>query len=124
MTQIDQYPFHYRQLSVSNPGTLSPLEQQYLQSHQALLSSHYHASFLSSFPETLQKLDDASGGVSMVDKPDEESAVFCRVLRDAGSVEIQGETGSGVVDLKRGDVWVLRWSAIREAVVKGEAELI
>ena len=60
----------------------------------------------------------------MVDKPDEDSAVFCRVLRDAGSVEIQGETGVGNVDLKRGDVWVLRWSAIQDAVVRGEVELI
>lgn len=60
----------------------------------------------------------------MVDKPDEDSAVFCRVLRDAGSVEIQGETGVGYVDLKRGDIWVLRWSAVKDAVVKGEVELI
>ena len=60
----------------------------------------------------------------MVDKPDEDSAVFCRVLRDAGSVEVQGEAGVGDVDLKRGDVWVLRWSAVKEGVVRGDVELI
>lgn len=60
----------------------------------------------------------------MIDKPDEASAVLCRVLRDAGSVEVHGETGTGYVDLKRGDVWVLRWSAIKEAVLRGDAELI
>lgn len=60
----------------------------------------------------------------MVDKPDEENAVFCRVLRDAGNVEIQGETGSGDVELKRGDIWVLRWSAVKDAVVRGDVELI
>ena len=60
----------------------------------------------------------------MVDKPDEESAVFCRVLRDAGSVEIQGEAGAGDIELRRGDVWVLRWSAVRETVARGEVELI
>lgn len=60
----------------------------------------------------------------MVDKPDEDSAAFCRVLRDAGNVDIQGEAGVGDVELKRGDVWVLRWSAIREAVVRGHVELI
>jgi GINS complex subunit 4 len=103
---------------------LSPLEQQYLQSHQALLSSHYHASFLSSFPENLQKLDDTAGGISMVDKPDEESAVFCRVLRDSGNVEVNGEAGVSDVELKRGDVWVLRCSAVKEAVVRGDVELI
>lgn len=60
----------------------------------------------------------------MVDKPDEESAVFCRVLRDAGIVEIQGETGAVEVELRRGDVWVLRWSAVKDAVVRGDVELI
>ena len=122
--KIDQYPLHYRQLSLSDPSILSPLEQQYLQSHQALLSAHYRASFLSTFPQSLQKLDDTAGGISMVDKPDEESAVFCRVLRDAGSVEIQGEAGAGDIELRRGDVWVLRWSAVRETVARGEVELI
>lgn len=60
----------------------------------------------------------------MVDKPDEDAAVFCRVLRDAGTVEIQGESGVGDVELKRGDVWVLRWGGIREAVSRGAVELI
>lgn len=60
----------------------------------------------------------------MVDKPDEDSVVFCRVLRDVGSVEIQGESGTSYVDLKRGDVWLLRFSALRDALVRGEVELI
>ena len=51
----------------------------------------------------------------MVDKPDEESAVFCRVLRDAGTVEIMGETATTDVDLKSGDLWLLRWSAVKDA---------
>ena len=122
--QIDKYPLHHRRLALSDPVLLSHLEQQYLQSHQALLSSHYQASFLASFPTALQKMDDTAGGVSMVDKPDEDTAVFCRVLRDAGTVEIQGEAGVGDVELKRGDVWVLRWSSVDEAVTKGDVELI
>ena len=60
----------------------------------------------------------------MVDKPDEDGAIFCRVLRDAGSVEIQGDTGVGDVELKRGDIWVLRWSAVKDAVVRGDVEMI
>ena len=60
----------------------------------------------------------------MVDKPEEESAVFCRVLRDAGSVEVHGEAGASDVELKRGDVWVLRWSAVKERVGRGDVELI
>ena len=60
----------------------------------------------------------------MVDKPDEDTAVFCRVLRDAGSVEVFGQEGTSVVELRRGDVWVLRWSAVKEGVGRGDVELI
>ena len=60
----------------------------------------------------------------MIDKPDEECAVFCRVLRDAGTVEVNSEGGMSEVELKRGDVWVLRWSAVKEKVVVGDVELI
>lgn len=121
--QIDKFPYHYRDLALSDPNILSHLEQQYLQSHQALLASHYHASFLSIFPQGLQKLDDTTG-LSMIDRPEEDSAVFCRVLRDAGGVVIQSEGGAGEVELTRGDVWVLRWRAVKDAVVKGDVELL
>lgn len=103
---------------------LSTLESQYLQSHQALLNSHYHTSFLSGFPPNLQKMDDSAGGISMVDKPDEDGAVFCRVLRDSGKVDIFGENETSQAELTRGDVWVLRWSAVRERVERGDVELI
>ncbi|CAK3998380.1 dna replication complex gins sld5 [Lecanosticta acicola] len=121
IAKIDKYPIHYR----DHPGsedqpTLSPLESRYLESHSALLSSHYHSSFLSQFPTQLQKLDDTGGGISMVDKPDEDTAVFCRVLRDGYALRPVDDD----IELKRGDVWVLRWSAVKESVRKGDVELI
>jgi len=60
----------------------------------------------------------------MIDNPDEDAAVFCRVLRDAGNVEIQGEAGTSDVELRRGDVWVVRWRDVREGVLRGDVELI
>lgn len=61
----------------------------------------------------------------MVDRPAEDTAVFCRVLRDeAGTVEVQGLEGSGEVELRRGDVWVLRWRDVRKEVERGDVELI
>ena len=60
----------------------------------------------------------------MVDKPDEEGAVFCRVLRDAGRVEVFAENGATDVDLRRGDLWLLRWSAVRDAVLRGDVECV
>jgi len=60
----------------------------------------------------------------MIDAPDADAAVFVRVLRDCGTLEVQGEQGVGEVELRRGDVWVLRWTGVRERVLQGDCELI
>jgi len=101
---------------------LSPSESQYLTAHQTLLASHYQSSFLSQFPNSLQKLDDTQGGISMIDAPDADAAVFCRALRDVGDVIVEG---AGIVfQMKRGDIRVVRWSAIRDKVLVGDMELV
>jgi GINS complex subunit 4 len=117
--KLDKYPHHH----LSSPN-LSPTESQYVTHRCTLLSHHFSTSFLSSFPPQLQKLDDTAGGISMVDAPDVDAAVFVRVLRDAGHVEVQGEAGVGVVELRRGDVWCVRWSAVREACLRGDVEMV
>lgn len=120
LIQIDAYPQHYTALSSTSLTLLSPLESRYLTSHSALLSTHYYSSFLSQFPSQLQKLDDTGGGISMVDAPDEDRAVFVRVLRD-GVVERPPEEE---VQLRRGDVWVLRWRWVKSGVRRGDLEVI
>ncbi|THY74930.1 hypothetical protein D6C94_04430 [Aureobasidium pullulans] len=119
IAKLDKHPHHH----LPSPN-LSPTEQQYLTHRCTLLSHHVQTSFLSSFPAQLQKLDDTAGGISMIDAPDPETAVFVRVLRDAGTVEVQGEDGVGVVELRRGDVWCVRWSAVKEGVLRGDVELV
>lgn len=58
----------------------------------------------------------------MVDKPDEDAAVFCRALRDVGEVWVEGTDRR--IEMKRGDVWVVRWSAVKKCVLGGDVELI
>jgi len=58
----------------------------------------------------------------MIDKPDAEKAVFVRVLRDCGLVNVEGTDVR--CDFSKGDVWVLRWSAVKEKVEQGDVELI
>ncbi|GAM86634.1 hypothetical protein ANO11243_046490 [Dothideomycetidae sp. 11243] len=130
MAKMDRYARHYLSLSgqqqqqAKNP-CLSPTEAQYLAHHCAMLDQHFAASFLASFPAALQRMDDAAGGVAMVDAPDVESAVFVRVLRDVEQpVEVHGEHGPAEIDLRRGDVWVLRWASVRDRVLLGDVELI
>ena len=127
--QIDTHPLHIQSQHAASLDTpfplLSPSEHQYLTSHQALLSSHYTSSFLSQFPASLQRLDDTTGGISMVDKPDEDKAVFVRALRDVGEIFVEGTDRR--FEMKRGDVWVVRWSAVKAWCVgsgTGDVELI
>lgn len=56
----------------------------------------------------------------MVDKPDEDRAVFCRVLRDGYAQRPVDDD----IELKKGDVWVLRWSSVKQGVQRGDVELI
>lgn len=58
----------------------------------------------------------------MVDAPDADTAVFCRVLRDVGVVSVEGTDRE--FEMKRGDVWVVRWSVVRRWVLAGDVELI
>ncbi|KAL9101780.1 MAG: hypothetical protein Q9163_002999 [Psora crenata] len=123
LAKIDRHTLHY--LSRPNLASLlSPSEIQYARTHTALLHQHYHSSFLSQFPTSLQKLDDkAGGGISMVEGPDVDKAVFVRVLRDVEEVlEVPGTDIR--LELQRGDVVVVRWSVVKEAVGRGDCELI
>ncbi|KAI4280273.1 MAG: hypothetical protein L6R38_004580 [Xanthoria sp. 2 TBL-2021] len=122
MAKIDKYALYI----LSNPtqtGRLSASELQYANSHQSLLELHYRSSFLSQFPTSLQRLDDTAGGISMIEQPDTDTAVFVRALRDIEEpIVIEGTDTD--FEMRRGDVYVVRWSAVREHVMSGDAELI
>ncbi|EAT89609.1 hypothetical protein SNOG_02878 [Parastagonospora nodorum SN15] len=126
-TELERFKFLVRSFlraRIKKP-LLSASEYQYLTSHHSLLSTHYSSSFLSQFPASLQRLDDTTGGISMIDKPDEDKAVFVRALRDVGDIYVEGTDRR--FEMKRGDVWVVRWSAVRQWAVgsgTGDVELI
>ncbi|KAF2822799.1 GINS complex, Sld5 component [Ophiobolus disseminans] len=129
LNKIDQHPLHIQSLHDASLDMLQPLlshsEYQYLTSHQSLLAAHYSTSFLGQFPASLQRLDDITGGISMIDKPDEDKAVFVRVLRDIGDIAVEGTDRR--FNMKRGDVWVVRWSAVKKWAIgtgTGDLELI
>ncbi|KAL9600734.1 MAG: hypothetical protein Q9219_002975 [cf. Caloplaca sp. 3 TL-2023] len=119
---IDKFTLYF----LNNPtqsARLSPSELQYATSHQALLEGHYRSSFLSQFPPSLRRLDDTAGGISMIEQPDADNAVFVRALRDVGEPIVVEGTDINF-EMRRGDVYVVRWSAVRDLVMEGNAELI
>ena len=119
---MDRHTLHYLS-NASYQARLSASELQYAASHQSLLHAHYHSSFLSQFPTSLQRLDDTAGGISMVEQPDLDKAVFVRALKDiAQPIVVEGTDMA--FEMKRGDIYVVRWSSIKDLVIGGEAELI
>jgi len=68
-------------------------------------------------------LDDTAGGISMIEQPDMDKAVFIRTLRDVDTPIVVEGTDTAF-EMRRRDVYVVRWSAVRELVMGGDAELI
>lgn len=58
----------------------------------------------------------------MVETPDTDKAVFVRGLRDVGEVWVEGTDTA--FEMRRGDVFVVRWAAVKDVVGRGDAELI
>lgn len=122
IAKIDAHALHHLTDS-STKARLSPSELQYATAHTTLLHAHYRSSFLSQFPTSLQKMDDTAGGISMVEGPDVDKAVFVRALKDVEEPVYVDGTDTAF-EMRRGDVVVVRWNAVREIVMAGDAELI
>lgn len=122
MAKIDRHTLHYLSTDALR-SRLSEMELAYATRHQALLHNHYLSSFLSSFPPNLQNLNDASAGISMIETPDLECAVFIRLLKDA-FVEGRGVDSDGSLDMRESDIVILRWADAKPLVEAGSAELV
>ena len=59
----------------------------------------------------------------MIEQPDLDKAVFVRALRDVRE-PIVVEGTDMAFEMRRGDVFIVRWSAVKETVEGGDAELI
>ncbi|KAI0025502.1 hypothetical protein F4780DRAFT_721483 [Xylariomycetidae sp. FL0641] len=122
IAKLDKHTLHY----LSTPALrarLSETEQAYATRHQAMLHNHYLSSFLSSFPQSLQNLNDTAGNISMIDTPDLDTAVFLRLLANT-VVQGRGTDRDGSIQGRNGDIVILRWSDAKPLVDSGHAEVI
>jgi GINS complex subunit 4 len=122
IAKIDKHTLHYLS-SQELRDRLSPTEVAYATRHQALLHNHYLSSFLGSFPQQLQNLNDTAGNISMIDSPDLDTAVFIRMLRDK-DVYGKGTDADITLPATNGDILIIRWSSAKYMVDVGDAELV
>ena len=59
----------------------------------------------------------------MVEQPDFDKTVIVRILRSSNE-EVSVEGTDIEFSLEQGSIMVVRWSAIKEVVERGDAELI
>ena len=59
----------------------------------------------------------------MIETPDLDKAVFVRALSDTEE-PIYVEGTDTYFEMKRGDIFIVRWNAVKKLVEGGEAELI
>lgn len=159
LAKISRHALHYLELTNSqkedrSPSlTLSQSEFTFLAQSQTLLHTYYSSSFLSMLPQNLQRLDDNSGGVNMIEGPDLKGAVFVRCLAERwrssdvvhqsrstwldGPWQRRGESPNGLEDsaqelddpdrefeMQRNQIWVVRWEDVRKGVLGGSLELL
>lgn len=135
LAKLTKYATYYLWLTEDRKSAyLSPVEAQFVRNHQALLEEFYGGSFLSAFPAGLRRLDDVSGGASMVEGPDVGSAVVVRCLaelwRNEEDVENAAnedgeDTGASVeLRMRRGEIWIVRWRDVKAGVERGDVELL
>jgi GINS complex subunit 4 len=60
----------------------------------------------------------------MVEEPDMDSAVFCRVVKDLKDAIVRIPGTDTEFELRMDDLYVVRYSAVKEFVMRGEVELI
>ncbi|KAK2777665.1 GINS complex subunit [Emmonsiellopsis sp. PD_33] len=134
-TPTPHNPYHNQNQTHPTTTTplLSPQESTFLHTHQSLLTAHYNASFLSSFPPQLRRLDDNAGGISMVQAPEGKEVVFVRCLAEEVRVVIPVEEDGDAASyreeiagrrMRRGEVWVVRWEGVKGAWGRGEVEVL
>lgn len=101
---------------------LSAYELTYCRRHQALLTQHYRSCFLSTLPETLQRLDDTAAGLKMIEEPNLDSAVFARVCKPINQQLVL--EGDERIALEEGNIFIIRYNLIREFIADGSIQLI
>lgn len=117
ISKIDRYTLHYTSDAV-DATRLSSLERHYAAKHQAIQERHCVAAFMKDFPDSsaqLRKMDDTgAAGLSMVDKPDMNKAVFCKVTGQNDEII---KIGDDQLELTAGATFLVRYSAIRRSLL-------
>eukprot|EP00775_Hariotina_reticulata_P007437 gene7437-7646_t len=104
---------------------LSPQERLYSSNFFVVLGRHLKASVLDELPHhyaSLVKRYEAEADKKLLDKPDLNKYVFCKVLQDCGQVA-DGPDGQ-TAELRKGDMMVIKYTTVAALVQAGQVCLV
>ncbi|KAL7531446.1 hypothetical protein ACHAXR_004046 [Thalassiosira sp. AJA248-18] len=132
MAKIENHALHNRTLL----DRMTEEETSYLRQYGELLEKHYRRTVLNHLPkENWKKLDDKE----MIDSPDLEQFVFCRVLEtvqidvtgapntlndDMANDEDEDDFGDNVQEQQAGSYLIVMYRTVRDLVLEGKVELL
>ncbi|KLT41169.1 GINS complex, Sld5 component [Cutaneotrichosporon oleaginosum] len=100
---------------------LSGGELAHARRYADLIARHYSSSVLDSLPEWLRRMDESSGGVSMVTKPNHAQPVLIYIRKDCGELVLDGDE---VAELTKGSSHLVRYDLVERWVQLGWAEVL
>ncbi|ODV63895.1 DNA replication protein SLD5 [Ascoidea rubescens DSM 1968] len=101
---------------------LSKNELNYMVNHFKTICQLYNDSFLKNVPEHLQLLDDESGGISMINKPDLDKMVFIKVINEIAEEITVGEDDK--VELEKDFIYAIRYRSVKRYIDSKDIVLI
>ena len=106
-------------------GRLSEKERDYARGFVDLMEKHFKQSALDGLPERFHGLAEDSEQERMVERPNMNSYVFCRVRDNVGRFQVGDSLDDDdFVELSENDVYVLRYSRIAQLVREGRVDLL
>ncbi|KAJ7764747.1 hypothetical protein B0H16DRAFT_1673941 [Mycena metata] len=101
---------------------ITTAERDYASRHAHLIDRHFYSSVLQSLPESQAGLDDIPNFIMppMVTEPDTTRAVFAHARKGTIARTPEGKT----VDLAKGSLTLLSFSAVSDLVSSGDVQLV
>ncbi|KAL4210970.1 GINS complex, Sld5 component [Rhizopus microsporus] len=117
--KIEKFSLHLlRQPDVRE--ILSEPEYDYAQKYQELIEAHGYSAFLHQLPASQQRQDEETPEGSMVVQPNLDAPVFASVLADRLNIQTAGE----MLELEKGDLYMLRYIDVRDFLSLGQVRLV
>ncbi|CAM9130658.1 unnamed protein product [Discosporangium mesarthrocarpum] len=100
-------------------------ERRHVEGYVSLLEGHFNTTCLGQMPKAICSLSNTTDE-KIVGGPDLDTFVVCQARQDIGRVQVGEAVGDMEmsVDLRLGDMYIVRYRPIRDLVLDGRVELI